>query len=218
MTPEVNPFGPDQNVADLGGNAAERRAQWGVVLKGAALYTAMAVQARDWVKAKQGEELMSTASGRAGLESALLVAICGGEVPAVDMSNRLLVACFEAGKTACDEQVAKARAVVQENKASREAAAQERREAERAQRAEQAHQARSAQTAERKSKAEQAGLVVGEIVQVTWTYKQAKRDVATTASGVIVECYGRLPGCGEGSGQARVAKVGGRLPVVELIG
>ena len=136
-TPEGNPFGPDQGAvfaepASSAGQQAERRAQWGVVLKGAILYTALAVQARDWAKARQGEGLITAASGRGGLDSALLTAIFGGEVPALDLSNRLLAACYEAGQTASDNAVAAAREVVRANRAGREAVAQSRRTAERA--------------------------------------------------------------------------------------
>lgn len=137
QNPEENPFGPDQGAVfaeptSSAGQQAERRAQWGLVLKGATLYTAMAVQACDWAKARQGEELIATASGRGGLDSALLSAIFGGEVPALDLSNRLLSACYEAGQTASDHAISAAREVVRANKAGREAAAQARRDAERA--------------------------------------------------------------------------------------
>lgn len=130
QSPEENPFGPSSENCATGvaavGQKAERRAQWGAVLRGATLYTAMAVKARDWAKVRQGEELMTTAGGRAGLDSSLLTAIFGGEVPAIDLSNRLLTACYEAGQTASDQAIAEARAVVRENKASRETAAKSR--------------------------------------------------------------------------------------------
>ena len=135
--PEGNPFGPDQGAvfaepASSAGQQAERRAQWALALKGATLFTAMAVQARDWAKARQGEELIANASRLGGVDSALLTAIFGGEVPALDLSNRLMAACYEAGQTASDKDVATARELVRVNKAGREAAAQNRRIAERA--------------------------------------------------------------------------------------
>ena len=135
--PEGNPYGPDHQAMEAAPRsssaASERRAKWGSVLNGAILFTAMAVQAREWAKVRQGEELMAMASGRAGLDAALLSAIFGGDVPAVDMSNRLLVACFEAGKTATPDAVDQARQVVRANRGQREAAAQDRRDAERTQ-------------------------------------------------------------------------------------
>ncbi len=197
--------------------SADVRAQWAQVLTGAILFTAMAVKARDWAKVQQGEDLMAMASGRAGLDSAFLSAVFGGDVPAVDMSNRLIAACYDAGGKATAQALDSAREVVRANKALREAADRARKAAGQANRAALSAQVRAEQKSERTDTAAQSGLTVGAVVQVTWTYKQARRDVATTAGGDIVECYGRLPGCGEGSGQARVKKVGGCLPVVELI-
>jgi hypothetical protein len=75
--PEGNPYGPDSarsmgGEVDGTGHQAPRRGQWAVVHKGATLFTALALQGRDWVKARQGEDLMAMACGRAGLDVAFL--------------------------------------------------------------------------------------------------------------------------------------------------
>lgn len=70
--PEGSPFGPDQigvaAAAPASNSAvAGRRTHWCWVLNGAVLFTAIAVQARDLAKTRQGEELMTMARGRLGL-------------------------------------------------------------------------------------------------------------------------------------------------------
>lgn len=188
--PEGNPYGPDQ-ARSLGGEVdgtepqAPRRVQWAVVHKGATLFTALAVQGRDWVKARQGEELMAMASGRAGLDAALLSAVFGGEIPVVDMNNRMIAACFEAGKVATEEQLKKARELVLTNRAQREELDRARRSAEQAERTAAAAQVRAEATSARMAVCAQNGIDVGGVAQVTWTYKQSKRDVATTKLGLL---------------------------------
>jgi hypothetical protein len=221
--PEGNPFGPErpgaiaESQASGGGSEqSERRAQWSLVLNGAVLFTAMAVNHRDWAKARQGESLIATASGRAGVDSALLTAIFGGEVPQVDMSNPMIAACHDAGKSASAEQLAIAREVVRANKNQRDAVSAAAANANAQARAEERSKERQDARSRRAESAVTAGLLVGATVDVVWSYKQAKRDVAQLADGTLVECYGRLPGAGAGSARAIVKKVRGRLPVVEL--
>lgn len=196
QAPEVNPFGPDRAVLidpapASAGLQAERRAQWALVLKGASLFTAMAVKARDWAKARQGEELVTWASNNSGLDAALLRGIFGGgEVPAVDMSNRLLAACLNAGKTATDAEVAKAREVVRANKAAREAAAQARRDAERAERAAQNRAERVVRAEIRvnrdaaKELAEQARAQKKAAEEAAYAVKKAAFDAAVASEPV----------------------------------
>ena len=195
QAPEVNPFGPDRAVMidpapASAGLQAERRAQWALVLKGAILFTAMAVKARDWAKARQGEELVTWASNNSGLDAALLRGIFGGEVPAVDMSNRLLAACLNAGKTATDAEVAKAREVVRANKAAREAAAQARRDAERAERAAQNRAERVVRAEIRanrdaaKELAEQARAQKKAAEEAAYAVKKAAFDAAVASEPV----------------------------------
>ena len=102
-----------------------RRAEWGVVLKGALLYTAHAVQAKDAAKAAQGYDIMAKARDYSGLDSAILSAIFGGEVPPVP-ENRLMAALTEAGKTATAEARKAAREVVAVWVKAKEAAKAER--------------------------------------------------------------------------------------------
>jgi hypothetical protein len=120
-----------QGTADGTGGSADSRAQWALVLKGATLYTAMAVVSRDLTKVRQGEQIISLSSGHAGLNSALFSAIFGGEIPEVDLTNPVVAACFEAGKTASKQDVDQASEVVRADKARRDASAQARRDAER---------------------------------------------------------------------------------------
>jgi hypothetical protein len=88
-----------------------RRAEWAVVLKGAVLFTALACQAKDTAKAVQGHDIIAKARDYSGLDSAILSAIFGGEVPPVP-ENRLMAAIVEAGKTATAEELKAARAVM----------------------------------------------------------------------------------------------------------
>lgn len=98
-----------------------RRAEWAVVLKGAVLFTAMAIKAKDAAKAAQGRDIMAKARNYSGLDSALLSAIFGGEVPAVP-ENRLMAALIEAGRSATAEELKAAREVVATDEAARKAA------------------------------------------------------------------------------------------------
>ena len=102
-----------------------RRAEWAVVLKGAVLFTAMAIQAKDAAKAAQCYDIIAKARDYSGLDSAVLSAIFGGEVPPVPES-RLMSALAEAGKTATAEELKAARGVMAAWQKAEEAAKAER--------------------------------------------------------------------------------------------
>lgn len=102
-----------------------RRAEWAVVLKGAVLFTALAIQAKDAAKAAQGYDIIAKARDYSGLDSVILAAIFGGEVPPVP-ENRLMAAIVEAGKTATAEALKAAREVIAVWQKAEEAAKAER--------------------------------------------------------------------------------------------
>lgn len=111
--------------ADQIDQQSDRRATWAGVLKGATLFTAMAIKAKDAAKTAQGRDIMAKASANAGLDSAILSAIFGGEVPAVP-ENRLMAALAEAGQTATKAELEKAREIIAEWQKAEEAAKAER--------------------------------------------------------------------------------------------
>lgn len=111
--------------ADQIDQQSDRRAQWAVVLKGATLFTSLAIKAKDAAKTAQGHQIMSKARANAGLDSAILSAIFGGEVPAVP-ENRLMAALAEAGQTATKAELEDAREVIAEWQKAEEAAKAER--------------------------------------------------------------------------------------------
>ena len=73
---------------------------WNLIWRGAVLAADTAIQSRDWVILRQMQEIQSrAASGR----DAVISSVFGGEAP--DLSNRVLSALHQAGKTATPEQV-----------------------------------------------------------------------------------------------------------------
>lgn len=108
-------------MSDVDYSQTARRAEWAVVLKGAVLFTAMAIKAKDAAKAAQGYDIMAKARNYSGLDAALLSAVFGGEVPVVP-ENRIIAALTEAAKAATAEEMKAAREVVAKDEAARKAA------------------------------------------------------------------------------------------------
>lgn len=124
--PESNPFGPDQEAAEIDSAAspaanAGHRTAWGHIASGAFLMAEMAVKAKAWGQLAQALDLAETASNRGSLNAALLGEIFG-HAPAPDLSNQVIAACHEAGMSATPAAIASARAAVREHQATRKAA------------------------------------------------------------------------------------------------
>lgn len=175
-----------------------RRAEWAVVLKGAVLFTAMAIQAKDAAKAAQGREIMAKARANAGLDSAILSAIFGGEVPAVP-ENRLIAALTEAGKSATAEELKAAREVVATDEAARKAAKEAAYAAQKAARRESARSYNERQDALRAARAPEKAA------------RAAEKAAAAAAKSAAVEANkAKITQMGE-----LVAKVGAMVSTLE---
>lgn len=172
--------------ADQIDQQSDRRAAWAGVLKGATLFTAMAIKANDAAKTAQGRDIMAKASANAGLDSAILSAIFGGEVPAVP-ENRLMAALAEAGQTATKAELEKAREIIAEWQKAEEAAKAERMAKAKAVRAEEnlAFRARTeAAVAATESRRET------DIQTVTFTADFTQEDALILETGVKVGLIG----------------------------
>lgn len=192
----TNPFGPDQGEGMAIGHpvavtAAQQSGarQWLAVARGAALMAQQAIAARDWVQLRQAEDIMATPQASGDL---VVAAIFGGKGP--DMGNRLLAALHAAGLAASNAAVDAAKTAVAANRSQIAQAASQRRQAENAAHNIVRNQQRHELAAEKAESVRAAGLAVGDLVEVSQSYKQRKLGRATLKSnGALVAVFNFKP-------------------------
>jgi multidrug efflux pump subunit AcrA (membrane-fusion protein) len=163
--------------------------QWATVARGAALLAQQAITARDWAHLQQAEDIINSPQGSGDL---VIAAIFGGNGP--DLGNRLLAALHAVGLTASDEAVKAAKAAVAANRRERAHAASQRQQAENAAHNIVRSQKRHELAAEKAEIVRSAGIAVGDLVEVSQSYKQCKLGRATlTASNNLVEVFNFTP-------------------------
>jgi len=196
MTNATNPFGPEQGEGMAIGQAVlvtvEQQSgarQWLAVARGASLMAQQAIAARDWVQLRQAEDIMASPQASGDL---VVAAIFGGRGP--DMGNRLLAALHAAGLAASNAAVDAAKAAVAANRRERAHAASQRQQAENAAHNIVRSQQRHELAAEKAEIVRSAGLAVGDLVEVSQSYKQRKLGRATLKSnGAMVEVFNFTP-------------------------
>lgn len=196
MNNETNPFGPDQGEGMAVGQAVtltvaqqDGARQWLAVARGAALMAQQAIKAKSWAQLRQAEDIMDSPQACGDL---VVAAIFGGKGP--DMGNRLLAALHAAGEMASNEAVVSAKAAVAAHRSQQAHAASQRQQAERAAHSAVRAQQRDEILAEKAEAVRASGLAIGDLVEVSQSYKARKLGRATLKSnGALVEVFNFTP-------------------------